>query len=55
MNVIKLHGSFNWRSDDGQNLMVVGTDKTAKIAAMPLLTWYAEIFKQVLSVRPETC
>lgn len=48
-NVIKLHGSFNWRNDDGSNLWVVGTQKTAQIAALPLLTWYAEIFKQVLT------
>jgi hypothetical protein len=49
MNVIKLHGSFNWRSEDGQNLLVVGNHKTTKIAAMPLLAWYADIFRQVLS------
>jgi SIR2-like domain len=48
MNVIKLHGSFNWRSADGDNLLVIGTDKTAKIAATPLLAWYADIFRQVL-------
>jgi len=48
MNVIKLHGSFNWRSDDGANMMVVGTDKTAAIASMPLLSWYADIFRAVL-------
>jgi hypothetical protein len=48
MNVIKLHGSFNWRAADGSNLLVVGTEKTAKIAAMPLLSWYAEIFRQSL-------
>jgi SIR2-like domain len=49
MNVIKLHGSFNWRSADGNNVMVVGTDKTAEIAAHPLLNWYADIFREVLS------
>jgi hypothetical protein len=49
MNVIKLHGSFNWRSPDGHNVMVVGTEKTAAIAGTPLLSWYFDIFKQVLS------
>lgn len=46
---IKLHGSFNWRTADGRSMMVVGTEKTAKITALPLLTWYAEIFRRVLS------
>lgn len=49
MNVIKLHGSFNWRSPDGRNLMVVGAEKTGQIAASPLLSWYAEIFREVLA------
>lgn len=49
MNVIKLHGSFNWRSPDGGNVMVVGTEKTAKIASMPLLSWYADIFRAVIN------
>lgn len=49
MNVIKLHGSFNWRWPDGANVMVVGTEKTAKIASMPLLSWYADIFRAVVS------
>ena len=48
MNIVKLHGSFNWRSPDSGNVMVVGTEKTAKIASIPLLNWYAEIFREVL-------
>ena len=47
-NVIKLHGSFNWRTADGANIMVVGTDKTKQIADFPLLTWYRALFKRVL-------
>jgi hypothetical protein len=35
MNVIKLHGSFNWRSPAGGDVMVVGTAKTSRIASMP--------------------
>lgn len=49
-NLVKLHGSFNWRTAATENMMVVGTQKTAQIAAKPLLTWYSEIFKSVLSV-----
>ncbi len=49
MNVIKLHGSFNWRSADGNDMMVVGTEKTGQIAAQPLLAWYAQVFREVLS------
>jgi hypothetical protein len=47
-NVIKLHGSFNWRTPDARNVLVVGTDKTRQIANFPLLSWYSEIFKAVL-------
>jgi SIR2-like domain len=49
LNLVKLHGSFNWRTAENENMMVVGTEKTAQIAAWPLLTWYSEIFKSVLS------
>jgi uncharacterized protein len=49
MNVIKLHGSFNWRSADGAHVMVVGTQKTKTIASMPLLNWYADIFRAAIS------
>lgn len=48
-NVVKLHGSFNWQTAGTENMMVVKTEKTAQIAARPLLTWYSEIFGTVLS------
>jgi len=48
-NVIKLHGSFNWRTADGRNAMVVGTEKTAQIAVFPLLRLYWEVFRRVLT------
>ncbi len=50
MNVVKLHGSFNWRTSDGRSVMVVGTAKTTQIASLPLLEWYADVFKKVLTV-----
>ncbi len=48
-NVIKLHGSFNWRTADARSTLVVGTEKSGQIAASPLLTWYFDIFRKVLS------
>ncbi len=49
-NVIKLHGSFNWRTADARHALVVGTEKSGQIAASPLLAWYFDIFRKVLSV-----
>jgi SIR2-like domain len=49
-NVIKLHGSFNWRmSGSSQPEMVIGTNKTSHIAGSKLLSWYHDIFRSVLS------
>ena len=47
-NVVKLHGSFNWRSSDGNATMVVGKAKADQIKASPLLKWYFDIFERVL-------
>jgi hypothetical protein len=47
-NVIKLHGSFNWRMPDGSNVMVVGSEKSRQIADLPLLAWYFDIFRGML-------
>lgn len=49
LHYIKLHGSFNWKSSDGSNMMVIGKDKEHQISREPLLAWYVDIFKQVLS------
>ena len=48
-NIIKLHGSFNWRTTAGRDEMIVGTGKTKQIATSPLLSWYWDIFRRVLS------
>lgn len=48
-NYIKLHGSFNWRSEGGAELMVLGNKKAERITELPLLSWYHEVFKKVLS------
>jgi hypothetical protein len=47
-NVVKLHGSCNWRTRDGRNLLVIGTGKTQLIRQDPLLAWYFDLFKAVL-------
>jgi hypothetical protein len=49
LNLIKLHGSFNWRSADARGTMVVGTGKAEQIASSPLLAWYFDVFRSVLS------
>lgn len=48
-NVIKLHGSFTWETMNGEGTMVLGTEKGAQIKEIPLLQWYAEIFKRILA------
>jgi hypothetical protein len=46
---LKLHGSYNWISSRGTPLMVIGKNKIDQINEEPLLSWYFEIFKLVLS------
>lgn len=46
---VKLHGSSNWFSSDGQQRMVIGRGKLGQIAAEPLLAAYWELFTQVLT------
>lgn len=47
--LIKLHGSYNWRSSDGKRAMIIGRHKDDKIKREPLLDLYFKIFKEVLS------
>lgn len=47
--LIKLHGSFNWKSSDGSDIMVIGRSKNRQIENEPLLCYYYEVFKKVLS------
>lgn len=46
---IKLHGSYGWRSSDGSNQMVIGRNKSTLIEKEPLLKWYFDLFKKVIS------
>jgi hypothetical protein len=48
INYIKLHGSFRWRPEDGSSAMVLGGGKELSIRRSPLLTWYHDLFEQVL-------
>lgn len=46
--LIKLHGSYNWKSYDGSDMMVIGKGKLKQIKHEPLLDWYSKIFRIVL-------
>ena len=46
---VKLHGSFNWRRDDGNRALVIGANKSKLLSDEPLLNWYQELFQQVLN------
>jgi hypothetical protein len=39
-NYIKLHGSYNWKSSRGLDMLVIGQDKENQISNEPLLSWY---------------
>ena len=49
----KLHGSSNWRTDDGRNLLVMGGNKDFMIREHAVLTWYYDQFRSFLA-RPDT-
>lgn len=46
--IIKLHGSYNWKSYDGSDIMVIGRGKTEQIQKEPLLNYYFEVFEKAL-------
>jgi hypothetical protein len=46
--LIKLHGSHNWVSSDGSDMMVIGRGKSEQIHKEPLLNYYYDLFKEVL-------
>lgn len=47
--IFKLHGSSNWRTEDGGNLLILGADKSANIASNALLQYYLERFETFMS------
>jgi hypothetical protein len=44
----KLHGSSNWRTEDGSSPLIIGGNKSASIAASELLSWYEQEFRNTL-------
>lgn len=47
----KLHGSSNWRTGDGDNLLVIGDNKNQAINLHPVLGWQFEQFKARIGVQ----
>lgn len=47
-NVVKLHGSANWRDTNSQQMMIVGGNKLDRIHGEQLLLDYYELFEEVL-------
>ncbi|MCK4396072.1 SIR2 family protein [candidate division WOR-3 bacterium] len=45
---VKLHGSQDWISSDGSRVMVIGGGKEEQINKEPILTWYFDLFREVL-------
>lgn len=50
LNLIKLHGSCNWRDHNGNSILVIGRTKTKAIADEPLLNYYKDLFRTVLQM-----
>ena len=44
---IKIHGSMNWRKEDGSIIMIIAGNKIEHIWTVPLLDWYFRKFRQV--------
>jgi hypothetical protein len=49
IHYIKLHGSYGWRSSNGSNQLVIGTNKASLIKREPLLQGYMELFKSAIA------
>lgn len=47
-NLVKLHGSYNWRVSGGSPAMVIGDKKATQISNLPLLPHYHKAFTEVL-------
>lgn len=48
LHYIKLHGSYGWKSSDGSNQLVIGTQKESLIQKEPLLRGYFDLFQSVI-------
>lgn len=47
--IFKLHGSSNWVHDEQNPMLIMGGEKAAEIAQVPILAWYAQEFSARLS------
>ncbi len=47
-NLIKLHGSCDWRDSQNEHMMIIGKDKIKTIDNIPILKSYYDIFEKVL-------
>lgn len=47
---VKLHGSYDWRDAHNQKKLVIGVTKHEQIEIEPILSWYFELFEEVLSL-----
>lgn len=47
---VKLHGSYKWKSSDGSDRMVIGRNKKDQMGKEPILKYYLDCFKEVLSM-----
>ncbi len=49
LQYIKLHGSWNWRRDNGNSAMAIGHTKSSMLKEEPLFKWYHNTFEAALS------
>lgn len=47
---VKMHGSYNWKSHDGCDKMVIGRDKKTQIEKEPILYYYLDCFEEILLI-----
>lgn len=47
--IIKLHGSSNWASEQGDNLLILGGDKESQLSKFDILNWYFDLFNKELN------
>lgn len=48
IHYIKLHGSYGWKSSDGADQLVIGTNKESLIQKEPLLNCYYQMFQNAI-------
>lgn len=46
--IFKLHGSSNWRTAEGSDIMILGGGKMQAIEQYPVLQWYSKVFAEYL-------